>query len=122
MNMSYDIGMPELLPEEDLFSFLQSADYTQPQIEQIPLHLAYDRVLARSLISPRNAPPTDNSAMDGYAVCIHDCISKTGNRLKVSQRIPAGLCGKPLQPGTAARIFTGAPIPANADAVVLQEN
>jgi molybdopterin molybdotransferase len=62
----------------------------------------------------------DNTQMDGYAVRAADCTS--GNaRLKISQRIPAGHVGEPLQPGTAARIFTGAMIPEGADAVVMQE-
>jgi molybdopterin molybdotransferase len=65
-------------------------------------------------------PPLDNSAMDGYAVRVAD-ITAAGVCLPVSQRIPAGTVGTPLQPGTAARIFTGAPIPAGADAVIMQE-
>ncbi|TMI01639.1 MAG: molybdopterin molybdenumtransferase MoeA, partial [Betaproteobacteria bacterium] len=56
-------------------------------------------------------------AMDGYAVRTSD-----GGRLRVAQKIMAGSTGKPLQPGTAARIFTGAPIPPGADAVVMQEH
>jgi molybdopterin molybdotransferase len=64
-----------------------------------------------------DVPPMDNSAMDGYAVRVAD-----GARLKVAQKIMAGSVGKPLEPGTAARIFTGAPIPAGADAVVMQEH
>jgi molybdopterin molybdotransferase len=63
-----------------------------------------------------NVPPLDNSAMDGYAVRVAD-----GPKLKVAQRIMAGSVGEALAPGTAARIFTGAPIPAGADAVVMQE-
>jgi molybdopterin molybdotransferase len=61
----------------------------------------------------------DNSAMDGYALRISDL--QKNNKLKVAQKIMAGSVGKALQPGTAARIFTGAPIPAGADAVVMQE-
>ena len=64
-----------------------------------------------------NVPPMDNSAMDGYAVRVAD-----GQKLKVTQKIMAGSVGQPLQPGTAARIFTGAPIPPGADAVVMQED
>ena len=58
--------------------------------------------------------------MDGYAVRAADCASGAA-RLRVAQRIPAGAIGKPLEPGTVARIFTGAPIPPGADAVVMQE-
>ena len=68
----------------------------------------------------RGSPALDNSAMDGYAVRLADIAAK-GVRLPVSQRIPAGTVGTALQPGTAARIFTGAPVPAGADAVVMQE-
>jgi molybdopterin molybdotransferase len=66
------------------------------------------------------SPPLDNSAMDGYAVRLAD-ITVAGVCLPVSQRIPAGTVGTTLQPGTAARIFTGAPVPAGADAVIMQE-
>src|SRR4051812_37341743 len=66
-----------------------------------------------------DVPPMDNSAMDGYAVRIADL--QKGQRLRVAQKIMAGSVGQPLEPGTAARIFTGAPIPSGADAVVMQE-
>ena len=59
--------------------------------------------------------------MDGYAVRIAD-LAGAGTLLPVSQRIPAGVVGAPLAPGTAARIFTGAQVPAGADAVVMQEH
>jgi molybdopterin molybdotransferase len=62
----------------------------------------------------------DNSAMDGYAVRVAD-VTVAGVRLPVSQRILAGAVGEPLQPGTAARIFTGAPVPPGADTVLMQE-
>ncbi len=78
------------------------------------------RVLARDLVSELHVPPQDNSAMDGYAVRCADV--RVGAVLPVSQRIPAGASGTGLTPGTVARIFTGAPIPAGADAVVMQED
>ena len=81
---------------------------------------AIGRVLAEQIRSPRDVPPFRNSAMDGYAVCAADCPAE-GLSLPVSQRIPAGASPQPLVAGTAARIFTGAPIPAGADAVVMQE-
>src|SRR3990167_6697243 len=65
-------------------------------------------------------PPCDNSAMDGYAVRVDDVLAAQG-ALPVSQRIAAGSVGSALQPGTVARIFTGAPVPPGADAVVMQE-
>ena len=79
-----------------------------------------NRVLAEPLTSPVDLPYWDNSAMDGYAVNTSDLTANRG-RLQVTQRIPAGGYGQPLAPGTAARIFTGAPTPKGADAVVVQE-
>ena len=94
----------------------------QPVVEtrHVPITAAAGRVLAQALISAVNVPPLDNSAMDGYAVRLVD-VTAAGVCLPVSQRIPAGTVGTPLQPGTAARIFTGAPVPAGADAVIMQE-
>ncbi len=86
-------------------------------IEEVSTLEATGRVLARAQRSTMDVPPLDNSAMDGYAVRVAD-----GAKLKVAQRIMAGSVGQALQPGTAARIFTGAPIPAGADAVVMQEH
>ena len=79
------------------------------------------RVLLKDAISPLQVPPQDNSAMDGYALRCADA-AQPGALLPVTQRIPAGSVGQPLQPGTAARIFTGAPVPPGADAVVMQED
>jgi molybdopterin molybdotransferase len=81
---------------------------------------ALNRVLAEEVRSNLNVPPEDNSEMDGYALRVAD-VPAAGTVLAVSQRVPAGLVGQPLQPGTAARIFTGAQIPLGADAVVMQE-
>ncbi|NBC13190.1 MAG: molybdopterin molybdenumtransferase MoeA, partial [Gammaproteobacteria bacterium] len=86
--------------------------------EQVPLAQAQGRVLAADLASPIDQPAWDNSAMDGYAVRAADAAPTP---LPVSQRIPAGAAAEPLAPGTAARIFTGAPVPAGADTVVVQE-
>ena len=78
------------------------------------------RVLAQDVVSKLEVPPQDNSSMDGYALRCADIAP--GCALPVSQRIPAGSQGTPLQAGTVARIFTGAPIPPGADAVVMQED
>ena len=88
--------------------------------EHVDTGEAMGRVLAESLVSSVDVPPLDNSAMDGYAVASGD-VMVSGTVLPVSQRIAAGEVGKPLQAGTAARIFTGAPLPPNADAVIMQE-
>ena len=87
----------------------------------VPLSEAVGRVLAGDIQASSDVPPADNSAMDGFAVRCADIPSVPCN-LPVSQRIAAGRVGAPLQPGTAARIFTGAPLPSGADAVVMQEN
>ena len=86
----------------------------------LPLADTLGRVLAQAQISAITVPPLDNSAMDGYAVRVADL--SVGVRLPVSQRIAAGQVGVALQPGTTARIFTGAPIPMGADAVLMQED
>ena len=78
------------------------------------------RVLATNVVSTVDVPPMDNSQMDGYAVRTLD-IPAAPTTLPVSQRIAAGHVGAPLEPGTAARIFTGAPVPPGADAIVMQE-
>lgn len=87
--------------------------------ERIHVLEAAGRVLAEDVLAELNVPPTDNSAMDGYAVRVLDLLAEVA--LPISQRIPAGSVPMPLQLGTAARIFTGAPIPPGADAVVMQE-
>src|SRR5689334_13686770 len=79
--------------------------------ETVPTLEALGRVLAEDVQSLVDVPPADNSAMDGYAVRVSD-VTSAGTVLPVSQRIPAGVVGAPLQPGTAARIFTGAQVPA----------
>jgi molybdopterin molybdotransferase len=79
------------------------------------------RVLQTAAVSPLQVPPQDNSAMDGYAVCCAD-VPQAGTVLPVLQRIAAGSAGEPLAPGSAARIFTGAPVPPGADAVLMQED
>lgn len=79
------------------------------------------RVLAQDLVSALHVPPQDNSSMDGYALRCAD-VPAPGVVLPVTQRIPAGHHGQPLQPGEVARIFTGAPVPAGADTIVMQED
>ena len=90
------------------------------QSETISTFDALGRVLQEELRSTLDVPPEDNSAMDGYALRAAD-MPRPGGVLPISQRIPAGSVGGPLKPGTAARIFTGAQVPAGADAVVMQE-
>ncbi|WP_310447073.1 gephyrin-like molybdotransferase Glp [Thiobacillus sp.] len=89
--------------------------------ETVAVSAALGRVLAAPQVSAFTVPPLDNSAMDGYAVRMAD-MTVAGVRLPVSQRIQAGTMGAMLEPGTAARIFTGAPVPPGADAVLMQEH
>ena len=97
-----------------------AAPHAIPQTESVPTFDALGRVLAAEVLSALDVPPADNSSMDGYALRTAD-VPAAGSVLPVSQRIPAGVPGQPLQPGTAARIFTGGQLPAGADAIVMQE-
>ena len=109
-----------MLTYEQALEKLLAAAQPVEEVRHVPLLAAAGRVLAVVQQSGVSVPPLDNSAMDGYAVRTAD-VTTAGICLPVSQRIPAGTVGVPLQPGSAARIFTGAPIPAGADAVVMQE-
>lgn len=110
-----------LLSVDEALETLLAGARPVTEIEQVPTMEAVNRVLARAQSSAMDVPPMDNSAMDGYAVRLSD-LNSSEKKLKVAQRIPAGAVGKPLEPGTAARIFTGAPVPPGADAVVMQED
>ncbi len=109
-----------LLSVDEALATLLAGARPVAEFEQVPTMEAVGRVLAQSQSSTMDVPPMDNSAMDGYAVRLSD-LNSAGNKLKVTQRIPAGSVGKPLEAGTAARIFTGAPVPQGADAIVMQE-
>ena len=91
-----------------------------PDTEKLGTFDALGRVLARGVVSALDVPPADNSSMDGYAMRAAD-VPAAGTVLPVSQRLPAGVVGQPLQPGTAVRLFTGAQVPPGVDAVVIQE-
>ena len=109
-----------MLTANQLLSELLARARGVPELEQVATEAALGRVLATDQVSAITVPPLDNSAMDGYAVRVSDCLP--GVILPVSQRIAAGQVGLALQPGTVARIFTGAPVPPGADAVVMQEH
>ena len=89
------------------------------ETEAVSTFDALGRVLAAEVASALDVPPHDNSSMDGYALRVADVAP--GHALPVVQRIAAGQVGTRLEPGSAARIFTGAPLPDGADAVVPQE-
>jgi molybdopterin molybdotransferase len=111
-----------LLPLDDALERLVrgAAPHAITQTETLATFDALNRVLASDLHSTLDVPPQDNTSMDGYALRAVD-VPAAGTVLPVSQRIAAGVVGAALQPGTAARIFTGALVPAGADAVVMQE-
>ncbi len=111
---------PGLISVDQAIDKILSQAVSVKEVENVEILDALNRVLAEDLHSTIDVPGYDNSAMDGYAVNSEDC-STSGSELPVSQRIPAGQVGTQLEKGTAARIFTGAPIPAGADAVVMQE-
>lgn len=113
---------PGLQPVSEALQTLLDAVQPVTDTESVTLTAARGRVLAEAVTSAVDVPPLDNSAVDGYAVASADLASGRECRLPMSQRIAAGQVGAPLQPGTAARIFTGAPLPSGADAVVMQED
>jgi molybdopterin molybdotransferase len=112
---------PPLLALDDALA--QLLEQAQPMLgtERLSTFEADGRVLVQTLVSELQVPPQDNSSMDGYALRCAD-VSRPGIALRVGQRIAAGGSGRPLLPGEAARIFTGAPIPPGADTVVMQED
>ena len=111
---------PPLKRLDDALAELLAQAVPLAQTEQLSTFDADGRVLAQDLVSALQVPSFDNSAMDGYAMRAAD-VPAAGSVLPVSQRIAAGSVGEALAAGTAARIFTGAPVPAGADVVVMQE-
>ena len=112
---------PPLKPLDDALADLLAQAQPLAETETVATFDADGRVLAQNCTSALHVPPQDNSSMDGYAVRCAD-VREVAVTLPVSQRIAAGSAGEPLAPGTAARIFTGAPVPAGADAVLMQED
>ncbi len=106
--------------EEALALFLSHATPITAQ-ESVATQQALGRVLAESIDAPFNVPTIDNSAMDGYAICLNELENSPARRLHVSQLIPAGVAPPPFQLGSCARIFTGAALPTGADTVIPQE-
>ncbi len=95
-------------------------------IESVPLRDAHGRFLAEPLTAPLNLPPFDNSAMDGYAVRAADVAGAGHERPVVLRLVGRSSAGDPapapIGPGSCSRVFTGAPLPPGADAVVMQED
>jgi molybdopterin molybdotransferase len=113
------MNRPALLDFDTALSQLLALAESPVTLETLPTMDALDRVLALDQVSSLDVPPMDNAQMDGWALRIADLA--TGAPLPISQRIPAGASPSALAGGTVARIFTGAPIPSGADAVVMQE-
>lgn len=112
---------PPMLTAQQALDHLLSHAQPVGEIEGVAMQAALGRVLAENVNSLVDVPPLDNTSMDGYAVRIVD-TQNSGSILRIAQRIPAGSMGTQLEAGTAARIFTGAPVPPGADAVVMQED
>lgn len=112
---------PPMLTAQQALDHLLSHAKPVNEAETVVMQAALGRVLAQSVNSLVDVPPLDNTSMDGYAVRTAD-TQNLGSILKIAQRIPAGSMGTQLEPGTTARIFTGAPVPLGADAVVMQED
>ena len=111
----------QLITVEQALDFLLERARPLEEREAVDLARARGRVLATAQVSRIDVPRHANSSMDGYAACSADAPSPGRHRLRVTQRVAAGETPAPLARGEAARIFTGAPLPAGADTVVVQE-
>jgi molybdopterin molybdotransferase len=102
----------------------RAASYAFPivEVEEVAVHEGSGRILADDIVAAHSAPRFDQAAMDGYAVAVGDDMAPSGSRYPVSARFAAGDAAEPIATGQAARIFTGAPLPAGADAVLMQEH
>ena len=107
-----------LTPLSEALERILATVESQPDWEMVALEAAPNRYCAEAINATLSVPPADNSAMDGYAVASEN----VPGTLVISQRVPAGQAPLPLVAGTTARIFTGAEMPAGADAVILQED
>ena len=112
-----------LLPVTEVERIVRERITPVAEVEEVPLRAAYNRVLAADLIAPIDLPPFDNSAVDGYAVRHQDLDPSGETRLAVVARVTAGRAAMhPMAAGDAVQIFTGAPMPAGADVVFMQED
>ena len=112
-----------LLPIDEVERILRERVMPVAEIETVRLADAYGRVMASDVLAPISLPPFDNSAVDGYAVRAADLGRDAETRLAVTERVTAGrAAAQALAPGAAIRIFTGAPMPAGADTVFMQED
>lgn len=113
----------ELMPLDDALAILAARVDVVASVETVALTAALGRVLADDVVAPRDVPPHDNSAVDGYAVNYDDLDPAAETRLVVGGRVAAGHpLGRDASPGEAVRIFTGAPMPAGMDTVFMEED
>jgi len=113
---------PGMISVDQALEFMLARARPLEETQSVPLTEALGRVLAHAEASPIDVPGYANSSMDGYAVRAADAPGDASVSLRVTQRIAAGEIGFALAAGEAARIFTGAPLPEGADAVVIQED
>jgi molybdopterin molybdotransferase len=112
-----------LLPIADMERLIIARVTPVAEVEEVPLGEALGRVVAADMIASEDLPPFDNSAVDGFAVRHADLAAAAETRLVIAERVMAGhRAAHPLTPGQAIRIFTGAPMPAGADTVFMQED
>ena len=112
-----------LIPFEDAMRDLMGRLDTVTEVEVVPITEATSRVLASDIVSTRNVPPHDNSAVDGYAVFFDDLNAAADTRLPVTGRVAAGHpLGRAAVRGETVRIFTGAPMPDGMDTVFMEED
>ena len=110
------------LPHGEAISLLRERLSCISEVEAVPLGAAVGRILAETIMAPNHVPAADNAAVDGYAYNSADYVASNG-KFPVIARIAAGdLAPVSLQPGSAARIFTGAVMPMGADTVAMQED
>jgi len=112
-----------LLSVDDVERLILERVEAVAEVERAGLDAAAGRVLAQDVVAPIDLPPFDNSAVDGYAVRYADLDPGDETRLIVADRLMAGRAStRPVRKGEAIRIFTGAPMPAGADTVFMQED
>ena len=121
-NSSSAMFNDSLMSADDALSFLIDSASVTAKTEAVSLDDSLGRILASDIHSTINVPGFDNSAMDGYTIALNNSqVAQENLSFKVVDRIAAGSTGKDLNSGSAARIFTGAPIPKGANTVVMQE-
>ncbi|MDP6602927.1 MAG: molybdopterin molybdotransferase MoeA [Rhodospirillales bacterium] len=112
-----------LMPFPDALEILAQRIEPVTGIETVSLRSGLGRTLARDLVADRDVPPSDNTAVDGYAVYFEDLEATGETRLPVGARVAAGhSLARPARLGEAIRVFTGAPIPEGPDTVIMEED